>query len=338
MNAALLTNAKAALLTNAKATPFRYAFAAMTTSCELEFYGLTPAAALVLAQAIEARVAGLVKRFNFHASDSWLNRTVNNRRTNRIQVDTETAEILACVREHSLQTQGAFDITAGTLALRLRRARSASDVAEIHRQLTPYRGVERWWLEAQILCFDNHVTRFDLGGVIKEYAVDVSASMARAAGVQAGLINYGGDLYAIGVKPLFTKNRLDVDTAPQRFVAAIVNPLAPEKMLFGLDLEDQALTTSAHYARNRLLKAKPNEPAQRLSHIVGAAESSRWISATVVSGSTLLSGIYSTALLLKDDLTLPAGVTAVVVDATGQVHSMTGFNMTDSTINTEKQP
>lgn len=292
--------------------PFRYTFSAMTTSCEVQFYGVTSAAGLALAQAIETCVAGLVKRFNFHATDSWLNRTVNNRLTQRVAIDPETASILACVREHSAYTQGAFDITAGTLALHLKRARTAAEVDDIQRQFAPYRGLACWWLEGQTLCFDNPFTRFDLGGVIKEYAVDASASMARAAGVQSGLINFGGDLYVIGLKP-----------NTQRFIAAIVNPLAPEKMLFGLDLEDQALTTSAHYARNRWLAASGDKPAQQLSHIVGThAGGSRWISATVVSSSTLVSGIYSTALLLNDEIALPVGVTAVVVDVTGQVHSI----------------
>ncbi|MEY4590411.1 MAG: hypothetical protein RL497_2487 [Pseudomonadota bacterium] len=313
--APLHTSEKPAECTQAE--PLRYSFGAMTTRCELQFYGVTPAVGLSLAQAIEARVAGLVERFNFHAPGSWLNRTINNRTFNRVPIDAESASILACVHEHSLNTQGAFDITVGTLAERLKRARTVAEVEMVQKHLAPYRGIECWWLEARHLCFDNSITRIDLGGVIKEYAVDVSAQMARAAGVSGALINYGGDLYALGRKP---------DGA--RFVSAVVNPLAPERLLFGLDLEDQSLTTSAHYARNRLLKATAKHPAQRLSHIVdrldAAGRDTRWISATVVSGSTLVSGIYSTALLLHADLPLPEGVTAVVVDAAGLIHNRIG--------------
>jgi FAD:protein FMN transferase len=298
----------------ADADVFHYEFGAMTTRCELQFLEVTPAFGMELAHAVEARVAALVKRFNFHAPDSWLNRAINERRVDRVELDQETAAILGCVREHSARTYGAFDISVGTLALRLRRARTPNDVNEARCQLAPYIGLEHWWLEDQTLCFDNRFTRFDLGGVIKEYAVDESAAMVRAAGVTSGLVNYGGDLYAIGCKP-----------NTQRFVAAIVNPLAPETMLFGLDLEDQALTTSAHYARNRVLKSTKGELATQLSHVVGSsAERARWISTTVVSGSALVSGIYSTALLLKDDLSLPAGITAVVVDGQGQLRTMIG--------------
>lgn len=298
----------------------RYTFGAMTTRCELRFYGLEAPAATALAQAIEARVAGLVERFNFHAPGSWLNRVVNNRRSNRVTlIDEETIHILNRVREHSLITGGSFDITVGTLAARLKRARTADEVAMVQRHLAPCRGVERWWLEGNILSFDNAITRFDLGGVIKEYAVDVSAQMAQEAGASGALINYGGDLYALGRKP-----------CGSRFVSAVVNPLAPDQLLFGLDIENQALTTSAHYARNRLLKASAKYPTQqRLSHIINPAfsdscEATRWISATVVSASTLVSGIYSTALLLNADLPLPAEATAVVVDEEGKIHHRIG--------------
>jgi FAD:protein FMN transferase len=305
---------EAAVFSQDSVGAFRYDFNAMTTRCELQFFGVTPAFGEELACAIENRVAELVRRFNFHTPDSWLNRCVNNRRSNRVELDRETAEILACVREHSVLAEGAFDISVGTLAMRLRQARTPKEVAEIRRQLLPYVGLDRWWLEAHTLCFDNFHTRFDLGGVIKEYAVDVSAHMARAAGVSSALLNYGGDLYAIGRK-----------SEGQRFVVSIVNPLMPETMLFGLDLEDQALTTSAHYARNRLLKPEKQQPAKQLSHIVGAtADTSRWISATVVSASVLVSGIYSTALLLKDSVPMPPNVTAVAVDDQGQIRIVTG--------------
>jgi thiamine biosynthesis lipoprotein len=122
----------------------------------------------------------------------------------------------------------------------------------------------------------------------------------------AGLVNYGGDLMTWGVKP-----------NQQRFVAAIPHPLEPQKMLFGLDLHNQALTTSGHYARQRALKDGV------LSHVIPSMPVAQsWLSASVVSTSALVSGIYSTALLLNDNINLPNECFAVVVDATGRIHTL----------------
>lgn len=282
-----------------------HSFAAMTTRCELLLHGVSATQGAQLAARIEARVAALVRRYNFHASDSWLTRVVNQRQAGRVRIDAETAAILRIVREHSARCNGVFDITTGTCVARLRQARSAREALQIRRQLAPYIGLAHWMLEADdVLLFDNPLTRLDLGGVIKEYAVDESARMAREAGVASGIVNYGGDLACWGTKP-----------DGQRFVAAIPNPQAPERMLFGLDLHDQALTTSGHYSRQRTVKGGA------LSHIVGTPDSP-WLSCSVVSRSALLSGIYSTALLLRGDLSLPSDTLALVVDAQGQVHTL----------------
>jgi hypothetical protein len=48
-----------------------------------------------------------------------------------------------------------------------------------------------------------------------------------------------------------------------------------------------------------------------------------WLSASVISNSTLISGIYSTSLLLAPQLTLPAGVLAITVDAARRIHQLT---------------
>jgi thiamine biosynthesis lipoprotein len=233
---------------------------------------------------------------------------VNGRRGDSVALDAECAAVLAVVREHAMRTHGAFDITVGTYAGQLARARTAADVVAVRKRLAHRTGLDRWALDGQTLHFDNPYTRFDLGGVIKEHAVDVSAHMAQEAGVEAGLVNYGGDLFAFGLKP-----------GQQRFVASIPNPLDPAQMLFGLDLHDQALTTSAHYARQRAIKGVV------LSHVVGAdVAQARWLSASVVSRSALVSGIYSTALLLRQDIALPADVLAVVVDRAGGVHPLSG--------------
>lgn len=278
--------------------PFRFAFQAMTTRCELQLYGLPTVEAQQLAERIVSRVQALQLRYNFHAADSWLSRTINQRGSNRIELDAECSAVLATVHRHSALSGGAFDITVGTYSQALKKADTLAAVQAIRQQWQAYTGLQRWWLEGDALLFDNPHTCFDLGGVIKEYAVDEACRLASSSGASAGLINFGGDLACFGRKP-----------DGQRFIAAVPNPQQPGLVLFGLDLENQALTTSAHYARRRQLADGA------LSHVVTAdLANAAWLSASVVSSSALLSGIYSTALLTRAQTPLPDDVLAVVVD------------------------
>ena len=300
--------------------PFAHSFAAMTTQCALTFYGVSQTQGTEIALAIEQRVMWLVQRYNFHSADSWLTRAVNHRSSNTVAIDEELATVLTTVREHAKNFCDVFDITVGTYADRVKKAKSSREVADAKKQLQRYTGAARWAVVSSdgnhSLQFDNSVTRIDLGGVIKEYAVDESARIAKAAGVEAGIVNYGGDLSCWGLKP-----------GGERFVAGIPDPRAPEKMLFGLDLLDQALTTSGHYARSRTLKDGS------VSHIVGASQSSHqiptfspWLSCSVVSKSALVSGIYSTALLIASQQSaatyLPPEALAIVVDQHGGVQRL----------------
>lgn len=289
--------------------PFRHAFNAMTTRCEMQFHGLPTHDAQILANRIQTRVDTLVARYNFHDPRSWLNREVNGRRNGRVRLDDEIRAVLCCVREHALATGGVFDITVGTYSRAVRAARSFAAAQAARDAASPWLGLSHWWLEDETLVFDNPHTCFDLGGVIKEYAVDEARRQAEQAGVAHGLINFGGDLAVLGRKPDGT-----------RFVAAVPDPEQPEKMLFGLDLENQALTTSGHYARQRTF----DDGVQ--SHILGVNRAPRWtsasvVSASVVSSSALVSGIYSTALMLNPDIPLPPGTLAVTIDAQRQIHT-----------------
>jgi len=295
--------------------PFRHRFNAMTTHCEVQCYGLAPDRAHRLVQAMMARVEGLVLKYNFHAPDSWLNRVINGREQAQVEVDEECATVLAIVRRHSAQTLGTFDITVGTLAAARKQARTLAEAHALQQALTPYTGLERWDLHDRTLRFDNPHTRFDLGGVIKEYAVDLCLAMARDAGADAALVNFGGDLHCFGLKP-----------DGSRFVAAVQDPTQPDRMLFALDLENQALTTSGHYARRRVLSDG------ELSHVIARcgenAPEQAWQSATVVSHSALVSGIYSTSLLLNPSTPLPAEVFAVAVDTQRRIHQLSGPTFT----------
>ncbi|MBB5016799.1 thiamine biosynthesis lipoprotein [Chitinivorax tropicus] len=270
-----------------------HAFVAMTTPCQLTLHG-APAG---LARTIEAEVRRLEQRYNFHDPASWLNRVINTRQTSEVELDMETARVLHRVRTLSTWCQGAFDITVGTLAA-LRLVRDPEHYRQGHAALQAAMGLDAWQLSDRQLKLPHAATRLDLGGVIKEHAVDVAVTLAKQAGVAAGIVNFGGDLRVFGQPP-------DSDC----FTIGIENPRQPSEVLFGLTLYDQALASSGHHARRNVLGG-----ASR-SHIQPTQGDTLpgWLQASVIAADTLTAGLLATALLVKPLQTLPPDCAAVLV-------------------------
>jgi thiamine biosynthesis lipoprotein len=78
----------------------------------------------------------------------------------------------------------------------------------------------------------------DLGGIAKGYAVDRAAGALRRRGVTRGIVNVGGDLYAIG---------RSADGDPWR--VGIRSPADPDGLMGTLEVADAAVATSGDYER-----------------------------------------------------------------------------------------
>jgi thiamine biosynthesis lipoprotein len=105
-------------------------------------------------------------------------------------------------------------------------------VAAVH---SPFRQVD---LGSNGVRFARPDVALDLGGIAKGYAVDRAVDALRAHGVTGGMINVGGDLYAIGRSP-------DGDA----WNVGIRNPANPDTMIDSFPLTDGAVATSGDYLR-----------------------------------------------------------------------------------------
>jgi len=278
-------------------------FMAMTVPCEVTLFASNAAQ---LAQKIEANTHRLEGKFNFYSDSSLLTQTINRRSRKRIAIDSETKDILTKVREYSTATQGVFDITVGTVKHLLHN--SAKTREQVYQDAVPYMGLAAWDIEDHSLVLHYPATKLDLGGVIKEVAVDQALAIAEQASSGA-LINFGGDIRASGCK-------LDGSD----FVVAVVNPHEQTQPLFALPLRNQALTTSAHYARRQQFSDQDS------SHILASQDTHKQvISVTVVADSALQAGIMSTALTINPRLTVSEKIGFALVDEQLNVHQNTDF-------------
>ena len=106
----------------------------------------------------------------------------------------------------------------------------------------------------------------DLGGIAKGYGVDRAVAALRAHGIEHGLVNVGGDLYALGERPDGSAWRVGVRDARD-----------PTRIERTLELSNAAVATSGDYEQffdhagrryHHLLDPRTGEPIQTRTHSV----------------------------------------------------------------------
>lgn len=243
----------------------KYQFEVFTSPCEVTLYDISKQKADTLASQILKNSKHLELKYTFFNSTSYLSK-LNNREEQVL--DFETKDILTQTRTLYDMTNGVFDISVGT-------------IKNLHEDLLKqFVGIKNWEIKKDKLVFSNPYTKLDLGGVIKEYAVDKAVQLLKKSKISSALINFGGDLYALGNKP---------DGSP--FSIAIKDPLNPSQKFTSIALSNSALTTSAHY--------------ERAGHIIG--EKNSILSSTVFGQKALWCGAFSTAYLIDERVELPKG-------------------------------
>lgn len=282
---------------------FKFTFQAMTTPCEVQLYDNDEIKVINCFEEIKKSTYELEKKYNFFDGKSYLNRVINNRKRNKISIDAQTYEVLSSVKELSLKTKGVFDISVGTI----KHCYNQDSLKEVNTCLFSLKekmGIDSWYLKDKKLNFRFKETKLDLGGVIKEYSVDKAAQIAKQFGIKSALINFGGDIFALGSKP---------DNEP--FCIGIKNPKDKEKNLLFVNISNQGLTTSASYERNKTIE---NE---EFSHIITKEKiHSEILSSTIISKSVLESGVFSTAFMLSAECEISDNMKVVLVDKDLNLH------------------
>lgn len=185
-----------------------------------------------------------------------------------IRITTETAIVLREALDWAQTSEGEFDPCLG-------RAIELWDVT--HRHRPP--GVDRVrglagrhlyraldvdvWHTAPVVRFGTPDVLLDLGGIAKGYGVDQAVETLRTWGVTDGLVNVGGDLYALGEAP-----------EGRPWQVGIRSPRDPSRLAGHLAASDEAIATSGDYLQYFEYRGKryhhlldPETAAPRLSNV-----------------------------------------------------------------------
>lgn len=262
---------------------FVYHFQAMSTLCELILYVEDKFSADKAAKLVLEDTKRLEKKYNYYDDRSYLS-DINSRKV--CLLDGESKSLLQRAMQYYKDTNGVFDITIATIKNLYVDSQSIVELESKKKDLMPYVGCEHFKIKKNKILFDNDFTKIDLGGFVKEYAVDRAAMLLEKQKISSALINYGGDVYALGCKPDGSK-----------FTIGIKDPKNTQNFVEEISLENEALTTSASYERSYTLESSS------YSHIIAKSKkNSEALSVSVVSSNCVESGVFSTSLMIEKSI------------------------------------
>lgn len=157
----------------------------------------------------------------------------------------------------------------------------------------------------------------DLGAIAKGYGVDRAAQLLKERGIVRGLVDLGGDIYALGTR---------ADGSPWRL--GIRHPRQDGALLGILRVSDAAVATSGDYERyfehegvrySHIVDPRTGWPARELVSVTVVAPSGVW--ADALATAVFVLGKEEGLALLES---LP-GVEGIVVDAGLQVAMTSGL-------------
>jgi len=269
-------------------------FTAFTTPCEIQLDVATKEEGDRILTSLMFDVECLQKQYSFFESTSEIY-AINHRETNILCISQELATIVELALFYARITQGAFDIAlAGTLK-QAQKATSLADYQATCAMLTPYATFSALSLEGTTLQFSNNYTQIDLGGIVKEYAVDQTIMSLQKMGIGSALVNFGGDIATYGA----------YHHEPWRI--GIQDPENPDVNVTIVELNGASLCTSGHSKRYTSIEK------QRFSHIISSSSEQTYSQMSIIAPTTVDAGIWSTALLVNPALSVPNHITKAFV-------------------------
>ena len=259
-----------------------YRFEAMTTPCELLIKTSNKKKADRVAKRILQNSKLLEKKYNFFNPNSYLSK-INNRETNIL--DKEFLHLLELSKKYYYLTNKVFDVTIGTIKDVFLYSTTIDELQENKNRLKEFMGFENIKIKNQKIIFLNRYIKLDFGGLVKEYAVDSAVKILKEFKIKSALVNFGGDIYAYGKK-----------SNNQRYKIGIKDPKNPKNIAAFVELEDEAIATSASYERGYTIDNK------RFSHIISKDGKYSANSVSVISKSCVDSGVFATALMIDNTI------------------------------------
>ena len=265
----------------------RFPFQAMGSFCEIQFPEPSRIEARARFRIMLAEVNRLEQKYSRYNPASFLTEINSSAGDSLgIKIDAETRSLFNHALSCYEQSDGLFDITAGVLRKiwDFTSGRVPSQTEIDH--LLPDIGFHRLNFSKSRLVLPAGM-EIDFGGIVKEYAADSVARLARTLGLECGLVNLGGDFAIIGPLP-----------GGQPWPVGITHPSRNGKTMARFGLKDGGLASSGDYERSFVHQGR------RYSHILNPktgwpCDGLRAVS--VAAGTCTVAGSVATIAMLKPE-------------------------------------
>jgi thiamine biosynthesis lipoprotein len=193
------------------------------------------------------RIEKLLTTFHEDSETSRINRHAG---ISPVKVSRETFDLIRRSLRISALTQGAFDITYGSVDKRLwnfdQQMKELPDRETARKlvRLINYRNIFMDEKKSTVFLKEKGM-RIGFGGIGKGYAAEKAKSVLQGLGVEGGIVNASGDLVTWGSQP---------DGKP--WTIGIVNPNAAGKLYSCLGISNMAVATSGNYEKYVLIGGK----------------------------------------------------------------------------------
>ncbi|MFT3796467.1 FAD:protein FMN transferase [Flavobacterium sp.] len=193
-----------------------------------------------LAVAEIRRIEQLLTTFK---SDSQTNAINDNAGIKPVKVDVEVFDLIARSIAISNITQGAFDLSYGSIDKTLwnfDRSMKALPDAETAKKMVHLINYKNILLDKEntTVFLKEKGMRIGFGGIGKGYAAEMAKKVLIKNGVASGIINASGDLSAWGLQP-----------NGMQWTIGIANPDLPQAAFSYLEISNKAVATSGNYEK-----------------------------------------------------------------------------------------
>jgi thiamine biosynthesis lipoprotein len=242
-----------------------------------------------------------------------------------VRVSREIFDLIERSTRISAITQGAFDISYGSVDKRLWNFDTSMRCLPDRRlamkmvRLINYRNIILDKGESSVYLKEKGI-RIGFGGIGKGYAAERAKLVMREMGARSGVVNASGDLTAWGYQP---------DGRP--WVIGISNPDDPQKVISYLNVTDMALATSGNYEKYILIDGK------RYSHTIDPRTGlpvTGIKSVTIICPNAEIADAMATPVMIMgiraglDMINQIAHMEAIIIDENNKVYKSDNVHLT----------
>jgi FAD:protein FMN transferase len=267
------------------------------------------------------RIEKLLTTFDDNSQTNLINK---NAGIAPVKVGREVFDIIQRSKRISEITQGAFDITYGSIDKSLwnfdKNMKALPDAATAKKlvRLINYRNVLLDVKKCTVFLSEKGM-RIGFGGIGKGYAAERAKIILQENGVKSGIVNAAGDLIAWGCQP---------DGKP--WTIGIADPNAVRNQFSSLDITDMAVATSGNYEKFVMIDGK------KYSHTIDPKTGMPVTgikSVTIICANAEVADAMATPVMIMgikvglDLVNQMKGIGCIIIDDNDTIHTSKNINL-----------